>query len=118
MKLKVMAALAVGVLPAFAVALTGSPAMADCPADTFCLYESADYHDGEFRFHPGTTCAQLPSGINNDANSMRNYRNYNIKMWDFPGCAGSLTYTARALSYDSTFDNNHFTNKASSLARV
>lgn len=118
MKLKMIAAATTLVLPTLFGVAAASPAVADCPADTFCLYETAGYNDGEYRFKPTTTCTQLPSGIDNDANAMRNYRNYYVRMWDFPGCAGSLTYTANPLSYDSDFGNNGFSNKASSLKRV
>lgn len=119
MKLKMLAALAVAVLPAFAVTLTGSPALADCPANTFCLYANAGYGGStEYQAWPGTSCSNMASGINNNANSMRNYRNYDIRMWDLPGCGGSLTYTARAFSYDSDFDNNGFTDKGSSFKRI
>jgi len=116
---RTLAAAAILVLPAlFGAVSVASPAMADCPADTFCLYETAGYQDGQFQFHPTTTCTQLSSGIDNDANSMRNYRNYAVKMWDFPGCVGSTTYTAKPLSFDSDFGNNGFSNKASSLKRI
>jgi len=118
MKHKVLTALAAVMLPMFGVALTGSPAQADCPANTFCLYETAGYADGQYQFAPTTSCVDLSSGINNDANSMRNYRSYSVKMWDLPGCGGALTYTAVAFSYDSDFGNNGFSNKASSLKRV
>jgi hypothetical protein len=119
MKRKILAALGVVALPAMlGVAFVATPASADCPADTFCLYETAGYKDGEFRYHPTTTCTQLSSGINNDANAMRNYRNYYVRLWDFPGCVGSTQYTAKPLSFDSDFGNNGFSNKASSLKRV
>lgn len=118
MKRKIATVLITAVLPALFIGVAGSPALADCPANTFCLYETAGYRDGEFRYAPGTTCLNLSSGINNDANAMRNYRSHRVRMWDFPGCVGSLTYTAQALSYDSDFGNNNFSNKASSLKRI
>ncbi|MGC7103058.1 peptidase inhibitor family I36 protein [Amycolatopsis lurida] len=116
---KIVAATAVlGVLPVVMGVAVASPAFADCPADTFCLYETHDYQDGEFQYKPGTTCTNLGSGIDNDANAMRNYRNHDVKLWDFPGCTGTPTYTADKLSYDSNFGNNGFSNKASSLKRI
>jgi pimeloyl-ACP methyl ester carboxylesterase len=118
MKRKILTALAAVVLPAFGVTLTGSPALADCPSNTFCLYETNGYAGTEFQFWPSTSCSNFVSGINNDANAMRNYRNAYIKMWDLPGCGGSTTYTAQPYSYDSDFGNNGFSNKGSSLKRI
>ncbi|WP_162907868.1 peptidase inhibitor family I36 protein [Allorhizocola rhizosphaerae] len=118
MKRKLVTALVTAALPAIFVGATATPALADCPSNTFCLYETAGYQDGEYRYTPGTSCTNLGSGINNDANSMRNYRSYNIRLWDLPGCGGATTYLARAFSYDSDFGNNGFSNKASSLKRV
>jgi hypothetical protein len=118
MKLRFVAiALVVGVQPVL-VGLAASPALADCPASTFCLYETAGYNGGEYRYAPTTSCTNLGSGITNDANAMRNYRSHQVRMWDLPGCGGSLTYTAQAFSYDSDFGNNGFSNKASSLKRI
>jgi len=117
LKLKTIVAVAVLVLPAVGGVVVASPALADCPSNTFCLYSGAGYRGTEARFAPGDSCAGV-GGIDNDANAMRNYRDNYIRMWDFPGCVGTLTYTADPLSYDSDFDNNHFTNKASSLKRI
>ena len=117
MKLKTMVAVAVLALPTLVGVAVASPALADCPANTFCLYPNAGYGGSEARFAPGDSCTGV-GGIDNDANAMRNYRNNYIRMWDFPGCVGSLTYTANPLSYDSDFGNNGFTNKASSLKRL
>jgi hypothetical protein len=118
MKRKIIAAAVVlGIQPIVGFA-AASPAFADCPANTFCLYETHDYRGGEYRYAPTTTCRNLGSGINNDANAMRNYRNHYVKLWDLPGCGGSLTYTAKPFSYDSNFGNNNFSNKASSMKRV
>ncbi|RSM63834.1 hypothetical protein DMH04_52430 [Kibdelosporangium aridum] len=113
----IAAALILGIQPVVGFA-AASPAFADCPADTFCLYPTHGYRGGEYRYWPGTNCTYLGSGINNNANAMRNYRNYRVKMWDLPGCGGDLTYTANAFSYDSNFGNNGFSNKASSLKRI
>lgn len=114
-----MAAAAGLVLPALFGVVTASPAMADCPANTFCIYPNSGYSGTQYTASPTTTCiSQFVAGINNNANSMRNYRNHYVRMYDFPGCVGSLTYTARPLSYDNNFDNNNFTDKASSLKRV
>jgi hypothetical protein len=118
MKRAILTALAVVALPAAFSVAVASPASADCPASTFCLYETHDYQGTEFRFQPTTTCHNLGSGIANDSNAMRNYKNIYVKLWDFPGCAGSLNYTAQPLSFDSDFGNNGFSNKASSLKRV
>jgi uncharacterized membrane protein len=113
------AMLAAAVLAMLSVGVSASPALADCPANRFCLYEHAGYGGDEFEFNPSTTCyTTLPSGINNDANAMRNYESYRVRMWDLPGCGGDSTYTANAFSYDSDFGNNGFSNKASSLKRV
>ncbi|TDQ00401.1 peptidase inhibitor family I36 protein [Labedaea rhizosphaerae] len=114
----IAAALIVGIQPVLVGLALAGPASADCPANTFCLYETHDYQGGEYRYAPTTTCTNLGSGITNDANAMRNYRDHQVKMWDLPGCGGSLTYTAQAFSYDSDFGNNGFSNKASSLKRI
>lgn len=118
MKHKIVAVFASAVLSALSVGVAGSPALADCPANRFCLYETNDYQDGEFSYSPATSCSNLSSGINNDANAMRNYRDHKVKMWDLPGCGGDSTYTANAFSYDSNFGNNSFSNKASSMKRI
>ncbi|MDW5323945.1 peptidase inhibitor family I36 protein [Plantactinospora sp. KLBMP9567] len=118
MKHKIVAVFATAAISVLSVGVAAGPAFADCPANTFCLYETNGYRDGEFRFAPTTTCLNLSSGINNDANAMRNYRSHAVRMWDLPGCGGSSTYYAQANSYDSNFGNNDFSNKASSLKRV
>jgi len=115
---KIMAALGAAALPVLFIGAFGSPAAADCPGDTFCLYETAGYAGGQYTYKPTTSCTNLGSGIADDSNAMRNYRGYYVKLWDFPGCSGSLTYTANPNSYDSDFGNNGFSNKASSLKRV
>ncbi|HCT78961.1 MAG TPA: hypothetical protein DGG94_05905 [Micromonosporaceae bacterium] len=119
MKHKIMAALVSVALPAlFVVGIAATPAYADCPNQRFCLYPNSGYGGGEYRFSPTTSCTTLSGTINNNANSMRNYRTHYVKMWDLPGCQGSTTYTANPSSYDSSFGNNGFTNKASSLKQI
>jgi hypothetical protein len=118
MKLKTIATAAVLALPLLGGVAVASPALADCPANTFCLYPNSGYGGTEYRFAPGDSCTGFVSGIANNANAMRNYRNNYVRMWDFPGCVGQLTYTANPLSYDSDFGNNNFTDKASSLKRI
>jgi hypothetical protein len=106
------------VLPTLAGVTAASPARADCTANTFCLYPTSGYQGQQYGFRAGPGCWNLNSPINNDANAMRNYIDATIIMWDFPGCSGSLTYTAQPLSYDSNFNNNGFTDKASSYKRI
>ncbi|MGN9911159.1 peptidase inhibitor family I36 protein [Phytohabitans sp. LJ34] len=118
MKRAVAAVFAAAAMSALSLGVAGAPALADCPANRFCLYESAGYNGDQFTYAPGTSCTNLGSGINNDANAMRNYRSHRVKMWDIPGCAGATTYTAQGASYDSDFGNNGFSNKASSLKRI
>jgi len=118
MRRKIVAiALVFGIQPVI-VGVAATPAFADCPANTFCLYETAGYAGQEFRYAPTTTCTNLGSAITNDANAMRNYRNHYVRLWDLPGCGGSLQYLAQPFSFDSDFGNNGFSNKASSLKRV
>ncbi|MEV7096281.1 peptidase inhibitor family I36 protein [Amycolatopsis sp. NPDC051045] len=107
-----------GIQPALVGLATAGPAFADCPASTFCLYQIHDHQDGEYRYAPTTTCTDLGSGITDNADSMSNYRNHQVRLWDLPGCGGSLAYTAQAFSYDSDFGNNGFSNKASSLKPI
>lgn len=114
----IAAALILGIQPVVVGIAAAGQASADCPADTFCLYQTAGYHDGEYQYKPTTTCHNLGGGIDNNANAMRNYRNMYVEMWDLPGCGGSLHYKANPFSYDSDFGNNGFSNKASSLKRV
>jgi hypothetical protein len=112
---RILAAAAGLILPSLFTVANAAPAMADCPGDTFCLYESSGYNDAEWALTHVDDCRNLIGDANNNANAMRNYTDYSIKLWDLPGCAGTLTYTANAQSYDSNFHNNGFTDKASSL---
>jgi hypothetical protein len=119
MNRKIVTVVFTAVLSTISVGVAGTPALADCAANRFCLYETAGYQDDEFTYSPGTSCTDLGSGINNDANSMRNYRDHAVMLYDYPGCnGGGAVYAARANSYDSDFGNNNFSNKASSLKRV
>ncbi|MEU7615776.1 peptidase inhibitor family I36 protein [Micromonospora rifamycinica] len=117
-KRKIVAVLATTLMSALSVGAAATPAAADCGADRFCLYQTAGYAGTEYSYAPGSACTNLGSGINNDANAMRNYRNHAVMLWDLPGCGGSSTYRANAFSYDSDFGNNGFSNKASSLKRI
>jgi hypothetical protein len=108
--------------PASASPAGASPASAagvDCPANTFCLYPSKGYKGTQYTARPGYDCISgFVRGIDNNANAMRNYTSTYIRLYDLPGCVGTLTYTANPASYDSNFDNNKFTDKASSMKRV
>lgn len=109
-------------IPSVLVGLTAilgmSPAFADCPGSTFCLYQTHGYQGNEYRYHPTTSCLNITGIANNDANAMRNYTTHYVELWDLPGCGGTSHYTANPNSYDSDFGNNNFSNKASSLKQV
>lgn len=110
------------VLIGLAGILGASPAFADCSGSTFCLYQTASYQGTQYSYHPTTSCLNLSGGANNNANAMRNYNSFYVKLWDFPGCGGGLAYTAKPNSYDSDLGHNSgnpaFSNKASSLNRI
>lgn len=117
---KILAAATLMLAPVAGVAVA-SPASAvavDCPAHSFCLYETSDYRDGQFVASSAEGCRNLRGFIDNDANAMRNYTDRTIVLWDFPGCTGNLTYTARPQSVDNNFRNNGFIDKASSFKRI
>ncbi|MEV6846956.1 peptidase inhibitor family I36 protein [Actinoplanes sp. NPDC051411] len=114
-----LAAAALVLAPMAGVAVaTPASAADDCPAHSFCLYPTSDYRDPQFVASSSEGCRNLHGLIDNNANAMRNYTDRTIILWDFPGCTGDLTYTARPESYDNNFHNNGFTDKASSFKRI
>lgn len=120
MKRTIVAVLATAAMSTLAVGAAAGPAFADCPDNTFCLYQTHDYQGREYTFTFAgldyLECREL-EGVDNDANAMRNYRNHDVMLFEFHGCWGD-PYLAKANSYDSNFGDNNFSNKASSLAKV
>jgi Peptidase inhibitor family I36 len=88
-----------------------------CPDNTLCLFENTNFGGGRsvitgtlrnFNGHVFNNGVPLSNG----ASSMINRTNHVITLGHQPNSCGAPVYTARGMSEDSTFVNNHFNDQA------